>query len=449
MLVEKISIRNILGIEALDIDAGRVTIIEGDNGSGKTSVLESIRSVINGGHDATLLRNGAEEGEVVLVLEDGTELWKRITPTRSALKITDPAGKPVRRPAGWVKGLTDALCINPVNFLTCTAKDRARILLEAMPLPVDDDLAGQIDAELAACKIDWSPARDNSLDAINEARQKIYDARTGHNRALKKAKADEERLTETIPFGFDASQDHRVEINKLRLERNKLAGALAANVATVTANASQGAAGVWSTFNRRKAQMEGALSRKLSEMRAEAQRKASRVEAEAATDVRTLEADAQEPLDELARKIVETEESARSADYHCRSLRLLEDAQKDVSWTDLASGDCTYAIGQLDALKAQILESLPIFGLSVRDGRVYHFDVPFERLNHAGQVQVAVDVARLRAGDVPLVCVDGLECLDPKSFDLFVDAMADSGLQAIVTRVTEDNDLVVNTIRSE
>ncbi|MCQ4574556.1 MAG: ATP-binding protein, partial [Candidatus Brocadiales bacterium] len=71
MKVAAIKIHNILGIESLEIKPNSMTFIEGENGAGKTSVLEAIKAIIHGGHDATLLRNGADKGEIVLVLDNG------------------------------------------------------------------------------------------------------------------------------------------------------------------------------------------------------------------------------------------------------------------------------------------------------------------------------------------------------------------------------------------
>ena len=59
---------------ALEVPKGEIVAIVGANGSGKTSVLETIQAVLKGGNDATLLREGAAKGEAVLVLDDGTEI---------------------------------------------------------------------------------------------------------------------------------------------------------------------------------------------------------------------------------------------------------------------------------------------------------------------------------------------------------------------------------------
>ena len=83
MKVNKITISNILGLESYEIKPGQFTAITGANGQGKTSALDAIKAAVGGGHDATLLRNGATEGRIVLELDDGSSIVKRVTAAKS------------------------------------------------------------------------------------------------------------------------------------------------------------------------------------------------------------------------------------------------------------------------------------------------------------------------------------------------------------------------------
>lgn len=116
MKISHVRISNILGIASLEFTAGKFNLITGPNGQGKTSVLEAIKSVVVGGHDATLLRKGEDKGEVVLLLDDNTEIRKRVTSKSSPLDVIQDGGK-VQRPTEIIRALTDMLSVNPVDFL--------------------------------------------------------------------------------------------------------------------------------------------------------------------------------------------------------------------------------------------------------------------------------------------------------------------------------------------
>ena len=133
MKISHVRIQNILGIKQFEFDAGQFNILSGKNGQGKTSVLEAIKAALKGGNDATLLRKGAEAGEVVLVLEDGLEIRKRVT-SRTATTTVLQDGKSQPRPAEFLSRFADMMSVNPVDFLTAPKKKRVEVLLEAMPI---------------------------------------------------------------------------------------------------------------------------------------------------------------------------------------------------------------------------------------------------------------------------------------------------------------------------
>ncbi|MGL4458723.1 MAG: AAA family ATPase, partial [Plesiomonas shigelloides] len=136
MRIAHVKISNILGIAELEFTPEGFNEISGPNGTGKTSVLEAIKAVLTTGHDATLLRNGADKGEAILVLDDGTEISKTVTADRSSNSIRRE-GKKVPRPAEAIKALTDLYSANPIEFLRARKQDRVKVLLETMPLEAD------------------------------------------------------------------------------------------------------------------------------------------------------------------------------------------------------------------------------------------------------------------------------------------------------------------------
>ena len=112
---------------------------------------------------------------------------------------------------------------------------------------------------------------------------------------------------------------------------------------------------------------------------------------------------------------------------------LIEDAEKQ-----------SRAIAAIDAYRLDLLANMPIPGLEIVDGDLYRDGVHFDRLNTAQQVQIAVELARLRAGPLGIVCVDCLELLDSETFAAFREQSIASGLQLFVSRVT-DEDFSVQT----
>lgn len=433
MQIAHLKISNILGISELEFDAGQFNEISGRNGQGKTSVLEAIKSVVQGGHDATLLRNGADKGEVVLVLDDNTEIRKRITPKSSPVDVVKDGAK-VSRPADAIKALIDSLSVNPVEFLTARKQDRVKVLLEAMPI--------QVDAEKLTA-ISGVPVKAtegvHGLHVIELVRKQVYDDRTGTNRAVKEKDATINQLRLAMPdapAGVDGSED------ELRAQVAEADAALEAEKERI------------------RTKLDGIKSdnqTKIDAIRAKAQADIDAIKAAAVAEVEAIQAaereieskaglqrektiqkhtDAVAPLNQAIASIVANRGAHAKREQALETIKQMEKELEDLTLDAAAQ---TKALADIDAYKSELLASLPIPGVEVIDGEVFRGGVPFDRLNTAQQVDVAVEIAKLRAGDLGVCCVDGLELLDSAAFEAFRKRAIESGLQLFVSRVSDED----------
>lgn len=425
--VAHVAIRNILGIEELEFAPGGFTEVAGSNGAGKTSVIEALRAALRGGHDATLLRNGAEKGEIVLVLDDGTQIKKKITPASTDVAILRDEKK-LSRPAEAIRALHDVLSVNPVEFLRAPEKERVNALLQVMPITVDpkrirEIVPGSVDVPVKVL------AEGTGLDIIEAVKKCVFDDRTGINRAARDKEGTINQLRATLPEEIaeapatdasllaklneiDAARDAEIEristkLAGLKEESDKRIADLRAQIAELERqiSAEQAAFAEW----------------KSKAAQAEAQARAEHAEARAGVEAQVRQIEEQQ---KAAARFAQTRETIT------RLAGELEELKAD-------SQARTEALAALDAYKAELLASLPIPGLEVVEGKLYRHGIPFDRLNTGQQVEIAVEIAKLRAGELGLICVDGLELLDPQHYEAFREAAEASGLQLIVSRVTD------------
>jgi hypothetical protein len=121
---------------------------------------------------------------------------------------------------------------------------------------------------------------------------------------------------------------------------------------------------------------------------------------------------------------------------HTRGV--VDQMKQEAREAEARSAALTAALTRLDALKVELLADLPLpAGVEFRDGDIYVGGVPFDRVNRAQQVGVVMAIAAMRAGDLGLVVMDGLECLDETTFGAFCAwAERNDKLQLVVTRVS-------------
>lgn len=431
MKISHIRISNILGIDDLEFSpGGALTEISGPNGTGKTSILEAIKAVTGGGQDATLLRKGADKGEVVLVLDDGTELHQRVTATGSKRDVVQ-GGEKLTKPADFIKALTDNLSVNPVDFLTAPKRDRVNALLEAMPIQIDVAKLTEISG------VPVNPGSSvHGLQIIDLVRQQVYEDRTGTNRAVKEKDAT---------------------INQLRLAMPEVPGGVEGNEGELLETLEQARAARDAETKR--------IDDKLTGLRQESQARVDVIRESAQKRIDEIKAEAQSAIDTEKAALTDTEAKAgrvrqkaldtfvelsgpidstlsairtnRNA-FAKREQTLLTIAKMEEDLAGLVADAArqTEAIDAIDGYKSDLLAALPIPGLEVKDGEVFRDGIAFDRLNTAQQVSIAIDIAKLRAGELGIVCIDRFECMAPDAFEEFKQRAETSGLQLFVTRVT-------------
>lgn len=443
MKINHIRISNILGIDQLEFSPDGFTEITGPNGAGKTSVLEAIKSVISGGHDATLLRQGADKGEVVLVLDDGTEITKRYTEKSSPVTVKQD-GKKVARPTDAIKALTDLLAVNPVEFLRARKQDRVKVLLEAMPIEAD---AAEL-TELSGISVHTQPG-EHGLAVIDAVRKQVYDDRTGTNRAVKEKDNTINQLRLAMPDvpkgldttdenGLNAKLDEATQAKDAELERvaTKLEGLRDESRGRVDAIRAEAQAKI------DKIKEEAAAAAQAEqEAMAETDRKA------ATQRERTLARfnETVAPIRETLNTIKANRSAAAKREQAAETVKQLEEELAELE-SDAARQ--TQALTDIDAYKEKLLSDLPIPGIEIKSGEIYRDGILFDRLNTAQQVDIAVEIAKLRAGTLGVCCVDGLELLDPEAFEEFRRRAEESNLQLFVSRVSGE-EFAVKTNKSD
>lgn len=440
MKIAHLRISNILGITELEMSpGGTLTEISGDNGLGKTSVLEAIKAATVGGHDATLLRHGADKGEIILVMDDGTQLHKSVSASKSTLDLIKD-GKKIPRPSDTIKGLTDLLSVNPVEFLTAPKKDRVKVLLEAMPITVD---AKKL-SEMAHFPVTAEHGL-NGLALLEVVRGQVYEDRTGTNRAVKEKEATINQLTIAMP-----EVPGGVEGNEEELQQ-ALEQARAARDAETT------------RIEHKLKELRVASNTTIEHIKATAQVQIDQIreqcqnsvtsEKESLADMEAKAArqrqKAQDKFGAVAEPITQTLASLRTnrtaAAKRAQTKETIVLMESELGDLRADAERQTGSIDAIDQYKSVLLNSLPIPGLEVKDGEVFRHGLPFDRLNTAQQVDIAIEIAKLRAGDLAVCCVDRFECLSPATFEEFKKRAETSGLQLFITRV-EPGPLTIQTI---
>ncbi len=448
--VSAIRIQNVLGIREAEIKPGSVTVIEGANGCGKTSVLEAIRSALTGGNDATLLRQGEEYGEVVLVLDNGQEITREITPTGSKVSVTHPEFGELKKPRSVIDQLCDAFALNPVDFLLSKKEARLQLLLAAIPLKVNErDLAGILPL------LSISPNMDgHALPVLAAIQKDLYDSRTGVNRIVKEKQTTAKELKKALPT--EASADSPQErLRDAKAEQAVFESDIRAKVEQINTDAYRETQRLGDLTNAELERLRLERDAELERIRTDYQQLIDKTKSRLVVmleETAGVKAGEQEKLaegtrartTELAHKVAEAEAAVDTYRRAQAAREHLQDLLTKAAEYEQKSAELSEALNDLDGIRESLLEELPIKGLSIDNGEIVVDGIPFDRLNESRRVRLAVEVAMLRAKDLKLLCVDGIESLDEKSLEALNQHARECNIQLILARVTNGPFKVVN-----
>ena len=236
MIISRIKIENIKGIgKALEFKPGTLTLIRGDNGFGKSSVLHAILSIFQGGCDPNWLHGWpgtpAKKGSVEMdVSDEAGEIVARIVKTvtlkkdgsgvSASLEIIDTNGVPVPAPKEFVEKLGQSWAVDPSAILkidASTAAGRKTLmdrLLAIMPVEFGPhELADAVDGIQIP---GFSPAAKATLADLDKTRKYVEDMRRTAGVAARDAEGAFKDLKRSLPTEEEMGEDWAAKERDLR-----------------------------------------------------------------------------------------------------------------------------------------------------------------------------------------------------------------------------------------
>jgi energy-coupling factor transporter ATP-binding protein EcfA2 len=414
--VKDFEITDTFSIEHLVIRPGALTIITGVNGSGKSSCLDAIKGIFESGYHPDRIRRGTKKSVVQMTLTNGFTVTRTTTVTGYTLKVVSPDGVEVPKPQAFVDSLAASFAFDPLSFIMADKKDRAKFLLEAMPVHFSVE-------EVQAAMGERFPD-PLTLDQFNGVHKRLFDERAALNRQARDAEGTIRDLSHNLPADGEEI-DWREQAAAQEAELGKLGEAEATQRAIVAKN----------------------LSEELEEITKQAERAKDDARLLAEGNLHAITERFCEPRSkhqqEIALARANLEQSAKVAGMK----QTIEQMRAKYRETAGKSDRMTVFLENLENLKRERLAKLPIAGVEVREGEIFINGLSFEtQINTARKILLSFQIASLKAGSLPLMVADNLEHLDQQTMADFIEAAKQSGFQIVSARVGADPQLKVETM---
>src|SRR5579862_9261948 len=196
-MLARLSIRDIVLIERLDIEFARgLAVLTGETGAGKSILLDAFALALGGRGDATLVRHGAEQGQVTAVFD-----VPKGHPAAALLAENglDDTGEMILRRVQLADGRTRAF-INDQAISVQTLKALGTALVE---IHGQHDERALVDASTHRRLLDAFSGLEKDVAAL----EKLWDARREANRLLDEHRAGMERAAREADYLRHASDE--------------------------------------------------------------------------------------------------------------------------------------------------------------------------------------------------------------------------------------------------
>ncbi|WP_407147966.1 DNA repair protein RecN [Bradyrhizobium sp. ORS 86] len=196
-MLARLSIRDIVLIERLDIEFSRgLAVLTGETGAGKSILLDAFALALGGRGDATLVRHGAEQGQVTAMFD--------VPKGHPAARILaenglDDTGEMILRRVQLADGRTRAF-INDQAISVQTLKAVGAVLVE---IHGQHDERALVDASTHRQLLDAFAGLEKEVTAL----EALWDARRTATAALEDHRAGMERAAREADYLRHASQE--------------------------------------------------------------------------------------------------------------------------------------------------------------------------------------------------------------------------------------------------
>lgn len=473
MKVSKIIIKNLFGITEQELDSRSVELI-GENGTGKTSVIDAIKYALTNKSDRDyIVRNGETEGEIIIETDTGLSINRKSRTTQNDYKSVKQNGNIVPSPEAFLRDIITPLQLQPMEFIRMGKKEQNATILNMIDFPWNMETIREWFGEIPA-DVNYE---QNILAVLNDIQAEngtYFRSRQDVNRDIKAKKSVVEDIKATLPQDYDGSQWENVNVGALYTQIEKIHSENAViekakrmkevhdgKIRSFEADRDIALSALGSEMEakernidmqllklqeqikfleKEKSGLSSVKSDREKVIRSEFNENVAKYEA----DIASYEEYANKephPVDALLKKAEETEKMKSHINEWHRMLSL----QEDIKELTKKSTFYTEKIEKARNLPSEILEkaTIPIEGLSVKDGIPLINGLPVSNLSEGEKLDLCIDVAIQNPAGLQIILIDGVEKLSTEMRERLYSKCKEKGMQFISTRTTDSKELTV------
>ncbi|MDP4160343.1 MAG: AAA family ATPase [Bacillota bacterium] len=204
MKISRLEISNFVGISEFKIDLGKLNILTGRVGSGKTSIIEAIeKGFSNKSQRVEVIRHGEDDATIFIKTDDGLEIDRKLRSNKADYLKVRKAGQAVPSTENFLKQFLKGDLFKPLEFCAKSPTEQAKIILNLLEIPWSmDDIAnwfGEIPTD-----IDYDD--QHILQVLGQIVKHYFSQREVVNREIGVIKAQVTGYKNELPKNYDGEE---------------------------------------------------------------------------------------------------------------------------------------------------------------------------------------------------------------------------------------------------
>lgn len=404
MNITTLSIENVKRLSAIRITAdGKPIVLTGNNGAGKSSVLDGILLALSGAGLEDPIKHGATRAVIKLKIEGKEEAFnieRIIRPGSRELKVTSADGKPISSPQRFLDSLVGSIAFDPLEFVRLKPKAQADSLRSLLGI---------------------------DTTAIERKKADFYAERTVVNRLIENLKGQ----LDGIPEHAADVPDEEVSASDLIKQRDEVgeqAGKRNALEKTVA------------SLEEKKAELNSRLAKGralIAQLEQELQSASAEAESRKLDLTRQgTHCDSLQPIDSITRKIASVDLTNQAV----REKRRRKEVEKALAESNAKSEELTQKQKDADAEKARLLSEadLPVPGMEINEDGVTVDGVRFDQLSTAQQITTSTKIAMRSNPKLKIILIREGALINRANTEALCELAKERGYQLWMEKFSED-----------
>ena len=409
MTIKMLEVSNFKKLKNIKIEPEENTIIvAGNNGEGKSSLLDSIIYGLKGNKSLpeVPIRQGSTKSEIKLDLGD-LLIERKITQKGSKLIVTNKDGIPQTTPQNLLDSLTGHISFDPLSFFRIDAKKQVEQIKNLLGLDFTE-----LDTERAKA---YKERTEKNITAKNF--NALLDSKTFHsdvkqkintddiNQDRNEAKAENEKRSQVI--GLINSHDSKISSYENTIARNQ------------------------EEIERLEKEIENYKSgMKFAESKIDAEKKYIQELTDQNPNLYTID------LSQFDEKINEANEHNLKVDQNVE----YNDLKKKVNQAEKAAELLTETIKKIDSDKTDMIKNsnFPVAGMRFDDEGVYFNDLPVNQASQAERWKLGIALGLAFNPKIKIILIHDGSLLDDQSLATIEQLAKENDAQIWIERVGKD-----------